>query len=66
MKTFYVRADIQEEMPTYDFVVKANTRKQAEKIAKKIIATDYQDFTDYPFSCEEVTAQELLETMTIN
>lgn len=70
MKNYFIRAEIGEEYPDYEFVIKSKTQKQAEKLAQKELTTSYPDifvgkYADR-FSCHEITAQELLERMTIN
>jgi len=68
-KNYYIRAEVSEEYPDYDFIIKAQTQAQAEKQAKKILMHDYPDifvgkYADR-FSCHGITAQELLEILTI-
>jgi len=70
MKTYYIRAEIGEGYPDYDFVIKAKSQKEAERIAKKILKADYPDifvgkYADR-FSCHEITGKQLLEQLTIN
>lgn len=70
MKNYYIRAEVCEEYPDYDFVIKAKTQEEAEKIAKNILIQDYPDifvgkYADR-FSCYEITAEELLRNLTIN
>lgn len=70
LKFYYIRAEVGEGYPSYDFVLKYKTLKQAEKEAKKILMQDYPDtfvgkYADR-FSCYEVTADQLIKIMTLN
>jgi hypothetical protein len=71
MKNYYVRADLGEEVPSYDFIVKAKTQEEAEKLAEKELKESYAEQWSYgvggiDFSCYEITAEELLARLTIN
>jgi len=65
MNKYYITAEIAEEMPSYDFVVKAKTATEAHKIAKKIITHDYPDYR-FDYTLVEVTPKLLIDLMTIN
>jgi len=70
MKNYYIRAEVCEGYPDFDFVLKAKTQAQAQKQAKKILMTDYPDifvgkYADR-FSCYEITAEQLLAQLTLN
>jgi len=63
MKNYYIRAEVCEGYPDYDFAIKAKTQAEAQKQAKKILMTDYPDifigkYADR-FSCYEITAELL-------
>jgi len=71
--------DLAEGTPCYDFVIKANNIDEAKRIANDIIWKDYpeemslqndmttnKEDTLESFWCEEITAEKLLEKMTIN
>lgn len=69
MKNYYIRAEVAEDYPDYDFVIQAKTQKQAESKAKKILMQDYPDifvgkYADR-FSCYEVSPDQLLNILTI-
>ena len=67
MKYFFIRADVGDEVPSYEFVIKANKMETAEKIANKIIKQDYQEYGNPDFSCREVkTFENFLAEMLIN
>jgi molybdate-binding protein len=70
MKNYYVCCDLGEGIPSYDFVVRAESLDEAVKKAEKIINTDYpenwKEYNDKDFSCHEITAEQLLERLTIN
>jgi len=70
LKNYFIRAEVEEEYPDYIFVIRAKTQKQAEKLAQKELTTSYPGifvgkYTDR-FSCYEITANELLQRLTIN
>lgn len=69
-KNYFIRAEVMEGYPDYEFVIKSKTQAQAEKIAKKELTTSYPEifvgkYADR-FSCYEITGKELLERLTIN
>lgn len=69
MKNYYVLCDVGEGIPSYDFVVRAKTLKEAIKIGGKILKTDYPENWDYnknDFSVCEITARQLLKRLTLN
>jgi len=70
MQNYYIRAEVCEGYPDYEFVLKAKTQVQAEKQAKKILMTDYPEifvgkYADR-FLCKEITAEQLLAQLTLN
>ena len=68
-KMFLVEADLGEGIPTYTFIVKADTLEEANKVAGKIIKTDYPENWEYnkdDYSVHEVDAEQLIERLTIN
>lgn len=68
MKYYYIRAEIDEWYPYYDFVIKADTQTQASEIARDIVLSDYPDFdlSTKHIDCNEVTPDEFIRIMTIN
>lgn len=69
MKYYLMSCDVGEGIPSYEFVIKAKTLKGAETIGRKILKGDYPENWDYnqdSYSIHEVTAEELLDIMTIN
>ncbi len=70
MKHYYIRAEVQEGYPDYDFVIKAKNETTARIHARAILTQDYPDvfIGKYAenFSCEEVNGRQLLEIMTIS
>ena len=68
MKHFYIRYDLGEGIPTYDFCLKVESIAEACKEAEKILKSDYgeQFEVSNEYSCEEITAEELLKRMTLN
>lgn len=70
MKNFFVRAEIGEGYPDYEFIVKAKNLSTAKIHARLILKQDYPDiFTgkyEDRFSCRQVNQKQLLELMTIN
>jgi hypothetical protein len=67
MKNYYVRIDIADGYPTYDFVIKANSLDSAISKANKIFKTDYpEEYRKDNFYCTHITADQLLERMTVN
>lgn len=70
LKHFYIRADLGDGIPSYDFVLKATILDVAEKKAKSILKKDYPEQWSWSdgidFSCEEITAETLLERLTVN
>lgn len=68
-KIFLVEADLGEGVPTYTFIVRANTLKEADKVARSIIKADYPENWEYnkdDYAVHEVNAEELIERLTIN
>jgi hypothetical protein len=70
MKHYFIRAEVCEGYPDYEFVLKEKTQKQAESRAKKILMQDYPDifkgkYADR-FSCYEITAEDLIKILTLN
>ena len=68
-KTYYVNCDVGEGYPSYDFVVKAKTLKEAIRLAGKELKYSYPENWEYnknDFSVCEITANELLERLTLN
>ena len=61
---YYIVADIGDDIPSYNFVVKAGSRIEAEAIAENTLERDYSDYKDY--TCREITADELLKQLTVN
>ncbi len=59
--------DMGDGIPNYDFVIKAKSLKEAENMAYKVIKADYPDYTQAheQFSCHEISANDLLERLTI-
>ncbi len=47
IKYYFVIAEIGEGYPDYEFILKAETLKEAEKKAFKIIKNDYPDNWEY-------------------
>ena len=79
IKYYYISMDLKEGTPCYDFVIKAKNIDEAKEIANGIIWKDYPEemslqndmTTDTEetlesFWCEEVTADRLLEILTVN
>lgn len=70
LKYFYIRADLGDGIPSYDFVVKATIFDVAEKLAKKILKKDYPEQWSWrdgiDFKCEDITAETLLNRLTVN
>ena len=66
MKNYYVRADLGDGIPIYDFVLKAKTIEEAMKRAGEILREDYPEHDSEDFSVCEITADELLKRLTIN
>lgn len=69
MKHYYINAEICEGYPNYEFVLKARTLESATRKAHKIIKQDYPE--DYKHAkgntlIREITAEELLEYLTLN
>ena len=62
---YYIIQELEEGLPDYDFVVKADNYMEAHEIATKVITTDYPDY-EINYSCHQVTAKQLLERLTIN
>lgn len=68
MKNYYVLCDVGEGIPCYDFVIKAKSLKEAIKKGGAILKADYPENWDYnknDFSVCEITAEELLNRLTI-
>lgn len=68
-KIYYVVCNVGEGVPSYNFVVRAKTLKEADKIARKILKTDYPENWEYnkdDYSIGEVTPQQLVDNLTIN
>lgn len=70
MKNYYVRCELDEEMPDYVFVVKAEKQDEADELALMELLTSYpmykERIEDGHFSVYEITPEELLERLTIN
>jgi hypothetical protein len=72
MKNYYIRADLGDGIPSYDFVIRAKTLINAENKAWKILRQDYSEvftekrFRTGDFSICEITAEELLKRLTLN
>lgn len=69
IKYFYVRAELGDGIPDYCFVIKSDTFENAEKLAKGIIADDYEgeyEGVSERFSVTEVTPEKLLQITLIN
>lgn len=68
MKYFYVRYEVADGYPDYEFVIKAESFEEAKEIATEIIDKDYeQEWEDNKnFAMYEITAEQLLERMLIN
>lgn len=68
LKSFYINYEMFEGEPDYMFVLMAKNKKEAEKMATKIIKQDYPDnyYINKDIWAEEVNAEELLKTMTLN
>ena len=66
MKNYYIRADLGDGIPCYDFVLKAKDFDTARKEAGKLLEKDYPEVMGDDFSCEEITADELLKRLTLN
>ena len=67
MKHYYIRAEINEEYPDYDFVVRARSLDGALTIANEILEKDYpEEYRKDNFYCKMITAKELLAILTIN
>jgi hypothetical protein len=67
MKNYYVRIDIADGYPCYEFVIKANSLDSAISKANKIFKEDYpEEYRKDSFYCTHVTADQLLERMTVN
>jgi hypothetical protein len=66
MKNYYIRAEICEGYPDYEFVIKANSLDIAISKANKILKADYpEEYRKDNFYCTHITAEELLERMTL-
>lgn len=67
-KNYYILADLGEGIPSYDFVLKAKSEEEARKLASEILEKDYPEDPEdsKTFSCHEITAEQLLEQMTLN
>lgn len=46
-KHFYITAELAEGIPSYNFVVKADTEDQARDIAREIIENDYPEYRSF-------------------
>ena len=72
MKNYFIRADLGEETPSYDFVVKAKGLDEAVRIAKIELKSSYTDQWNWnepdgiDFTCQTITAKGLLDRLTIN
>jgi hypothetical protein len=68
MKYYFIRADIGENMPSYEFILQAEAIEEADEKAEEIIKTDYQEYGSPDFSCREIAdfQKDILELMCIN
>jgi hypothetical protein len=70
MKHYYTSTTIEEGMPEYMFVLRAQNSEQAEMKAHKIIKKDYPEHYKFGLAndiyVEEVTAESLLKLLTLN
>lgn len=67
MKYYFIRADVGDDVPSYEFILKATSLRKACLKANKIIKYDYQDYDNADFSCREVkTFENILTEMLIN
>jgi len=66
-KYFYVRVELGECIPSYDFCLKAKTFEKAKELATEIITEDYPEQSEYAdYFLIEITAEQLLKRMTLN
>lgn len=70
MKNYYVRAEVMEGAPDYEFVLRAENLDHAINLAKKELKESYPDIFAGKYSdnfyCTHITGEELLKKMTIN
>lgn len=76
MKKYYISMDLGEGVPIYDFVINAENEDEGKRIANDILWSNYPEEmslqgndkgeTEEAFWITEITAEELLERMTIN
>jgi len=69
MKNYYIRADLGDGIPSYDFVVKAENLDDAIKQGGAILRQDYpEEYRDREndFYCCHITAEQLLKRLTID
>jgi hypothetical protein len=68
-KYFFVSAQISEDYPNYNFVVRARKIEDATDIAERTISDDYPDFNCVAFdrdTIKEITGDKLIERLLIN
>jgi hypothetical protein len=68
MKHYYIHFEVGEGYPDYEFVIKAKDFESAKFLAGVTLSADYpeQFKSDNDFYCIEITAEQLLERLTIN
>ena len=68
MKNYYIRYDIGDGIPSYDFCLRAKDLDKAVKLAQAILENDYPEEwrENRDFSCRETSAEQLLKDLTIN
>jgi len=73
MNYYYISAEIAENMPDYNFVLKAKTCNSAVNKAFKIIKADYGDYfnndkhIEKSYSCELIEdTKDFIKKLTLN
>jgi hypothetical protein len=69
MKTYHAICNVGEGYPSYEFIVRAKTLEEADKITRRILKEDYPENWEYnkdDYTLWETTAEELLNNMIIN
>ena len=67
MKHYFVNFEVDEGVPDYEFVIKAESLSKAREKANIIIKQDYPEaYEKDNFKCNKITAEQLLDLLTIN
>lgn len=68
MNHYYINCELGEGIPDYNFVIQAKDNEEARAEAWVIFEKDYPDYSmkQRQIQCAEVTADQLLERLTIN